>query len=364
MVVHRSRKGFTLVELLVVIAIIASLIGLLLPAVQSAREAGRRNTCLNNVSQLGKAMVMHDNAMSGIPGWRNAMKYTNSTTQSAVVGWAVKLFPYLERRDLERIILSGDADQGLHTAPNTPDGTSIALFICPTTPSDDKSYPALAYVANGGSGTSLMDPTGNNAATGTQEVLIGDGVFFDAVGRGGSGNKVSLDTISSGDGTTTTIAFAEQRQANRWDQIDWGWRVTGAGASAVGSPTDNLSGVFANAIDSTLNRPSIFIHRGIRAKVGADINQDRMTSDNAADFGPVRPINPTAASENNNYYPSSNHAGGVCVSFCDGHTIFLRDNINCVTYAQLLTSNGLNSRFVGNQERDRLEPLNEGKDIQ
>jgi prepilin-type N-terminal cleavage/methylation domain-containing protein len=362
MFAHRSRTAFTLVELLVVIAIIASLIGLLLPAVQSAREAGRRNTCLNNVSQLGKAMVMHDNAVSGIPGWRNSMKYTGSTTTSAVVGWAVKLFPYLERRDLERIILGGDADQGLHTAPNTPRGTSIALFICPTTPPDDKSFPALAYVANGGSGTSLMDPAGNSAATGTQEVLIGDGVFFDAVGRAGSGNKVSLDTISSGDGTTTTIAFAEQKQANRWDQIDWGWRVTGSGSSALGSPTDNLSGVFANAIDSNLNRPSIFIHRGISAMVGAD--QTAMTSNNATNFGPARPINPTAVTPNNNYYPSSNHAGGVCVSFCDGHTIFLRDNINCITYAQLLTSNGLNSRFVGNQERDRLEPLNEGKDIQ
>jgi prepilin-type N-terminal cleavage/methylation domain-containing protein len=355
----RARRAFTLVELLVVIAIIASLIGLLLPAVQSAREAGRRNTCLNNVSQLGKAMVMHDNAMSGIPGWRNAMKYTNSTTDNAIVGWPVKLFPYLERRDLERIVLSGDPDGGLHTPPNTPRGTSIALFICPTTPPDDKSTPTLAYVANGGSGTSLMDPNANEAVSGTRDVLIGDGVFFDAVGIRGSGNKVSLDTISSGDGTTTTIAFAEQNQGNRWDQIDWGWRVT----NNVGAPTQNLSGVFADAIDSTLNRPSIFIHRNIRGRV-TDNNQDPMTSDNASDYGPTRPINPTAVTQNQNYYPSSNHAGGVCVSFCDGHTIFLRDNINCVTYAQLMTSNGLNSRFVGSQERDRLEPLNEGKDIQ
>src|SRR5437762_11596414 len=66
-----ARRGFTLVELLVVIAIIGTLIALLLPATQAAREAARRTQCLNNLHQLAFASLNHEQALNQFPngGW-------------------------------------------------------------------------------------------------------------------------------------------------------------------------------------------------------------------------------------------------------------------------------------------------------
>jgi len=332
--VTKPRRGFTLVELLVVISIIASLIGLLLPAVQSAREAGRRNTCLNNISQLGKAIFLHDNELSGLPGWRNAIRYTTNPNQQAVVGWPVKLFPYLERRDLFRLYEIND-----ERVLGSVQGPAITLFVCPSSPPDSPSDPGIGYSANCGSGAAPGD---------SFAILAGDGVFFDAYGNPGSsqpGKKISLDAISGGDGTTTTIAFAEQNGANR--QAANRWDLGRARGVLLGANATAFPNLWPQACTPLVNQANGFVHRGIGVDSSGDVT------------GPLKPVNPPQSVLNAEWYPSSNHAGGICVTYCDGHTGFLKDTINSGVYAQLMTSNGLQSRFeVG--EVDRLPLLNEG----
>ena len=84
------NRGFTLVELLAVIAIIGTLVGLLLPAVQAAREAARRSSCANNLKQLGVAMHVHHEARGFFP-----VKHTVAGNYS----WIVVTLPYLEALD-------------------------------------------------------------------------------------------------------------------------------------------------------------------------------------------------------------------------------------------------------------------------
>ena len=92
----RIRRGFTLIELLVVIAVIAVLVGLLLPAVQAAREAARRIQCVNNLKQIGLAVHNYHDAVGTLPlGCAVAFDRAGNPVFN---GWGItaRLLPYIE----------------------------------------------------------------------------------------------------------------------------------------------------------------------------------------------------------------------------------------------------------------------------
>jgi prepilin-type N-terminal cleavage/methylation domain-containing protein len=128
---HRTevRPGFTLVELLVVIAIIGTLVALLLPAVQAAREAARRTQCQNHLRQIGLACLNYENAHQGLPplSMLSALK-----TESSRNGWVWMILPFLEQGNLGNqfrydVPWYDPSKQPLVT-------TSLPVLGCPTSP--------------------------------------------------------------------------------------------------------------------------------------------------------------------------------------------------------------------------------------
>jgi prepilin-type N-terminal cleavage/methylation domain-containing protein/prepilin-type processing-associated H-X9-DG protein len=129
-----GRRGFTLIELLVVIAIIATLIAMLLPAVQKVREAANRMHCQNNLKQIGLAFHSHHSAHRYFPtgGWDEGFPtYVNGQPAVGALqkgGWAFQILPFLEQENVWR---GGGAttDEGrILLAVATP----IPLYFCPS----------------------------------------------------------------------------------------------------------------------------------------------------------------------------------------------------------------------------------------
>jgi prepilin-type N-terminal cleavage/methylation domain-containing protein/prepilin-type processing-associated H-X9-DG protein len=124
----REKRAFTLVELLVVIAIIGILVALLLPAVQMAREAGRRTQCFNNLKQVGLAMHHYHDIYRVFP--HGGAGHPTSTTLS----WGAAILPQIEQAPLYETI--NQAHPYSHANNLSAGQTVLAGYLCPTAPSD------------------------------------------------------------------------------------------------------------------------------------------------------------------------------------------------------------------------------------
>lgn len=342
------RVGFTLVELLVVISIIGMLAALLLPAVQSAREAGRRTSCINNQKQVALGLLQYEQAKGEYPGYRGLQAVAThevgtdgevdpdssySVQVPRLTSWVFLVLPYLERNDLYLAY----GPQGEEPLRGAPVNRRIELLICPSDVRASASVgfapqASLSYVVN----TGQLDWI----ATATRPAdFPGNGVFHDqwpwiypadpydpndetryVTKTGWKRIVMSSSYVSAGDGTSSTLMLSENVDSGNWSdvheqELGFVWRpgIAGTEPNVTASPTTNYGGE-----PQTLKR----------------INEEVGTVDS--------PLTnqPDDLNGRNFARPSSFHSGVVVAAFCDGSVRSLNETVDYLVYCLLMTPNG------------------------
>jgi len=292
------RSGFTLIELLVVVAIITILIGLLMPAVQTARESARRASCINNLKQLNLALHNFHGIYSQFPAGRDPWPTPFSTH--------ARLLPYLEQTNLKNLI---DYTQPTSAGANlTAANTAVTIFQCPSDNQRGRvtgsTFGGNNYVANVGTGINDGD------------YVTGDGVFL---------LNTRVGVIDIFDGTSQTAAFSESIIGDgktapvstklQSVQLSGSTKTTQAGCS---------SGPY------TGNRGDRWINGGYLATL-----YNHFFTPNSSSWDCLNASNNYGLKTARSYHP-----GGVNLSLCDGSVRFVSDNIEVVTWKAIATRGG------------------------
>ena len=246
--------AFTLIELLVVIAIIATLIGLLLPAVQSCREAARRASCSNNVLQLGLALHNYEFHRETFPaGVTDAAGPIKSRPEGKHVSWIVRILPYLEEKALAAHFKDAD---GAYAAGNAPVvATVIPTLICPTYSwKSAETWPVGAGRDEAGDGPDAPGPRERTVAVST---YAGSHHDVEAPIAADNHGMLFLDSAvrfkDIEDGSSRTLLIAERVSPPRRPEDLYGARDDLGWASGTRSTLRNTSSVMAFAYGYGVN---------------------------------------------------------------------------------------------------------------
>ncbi len=212
-----GRKGYSMVELLVTMAIVSMLVALILPAVQSAREASRKTLCKNNLHQLGTAMEAFQAAHQKYPAG-----HAQSNITSNAVSAQVELLPFLDHKDLYQLFDKSETGRGADEDPPTSKSNgklmamTVAEFICP---SDTGPAARCNYRISAGSSPWIHETTRQYSPPSHDRALQG---FRSWLGRRDADFR---------DGKSHTTAFAE--------------KTVGDGNPATYTPSRDLASVIS-----------------------------------------------------------------------------------------------------------------------
>ncbi len=330
------KRAFTLVELLVVIAIIGILVGLLLPAVQQAREAARRMQCSNNLKQLGLALHNYESAFKLFPMGGDSTSYSPQA----------RLLPFIEQANLQQLIdfrLRPYLGSGPNTVPNPALASVfpavISTFLCPSDPGPQQYSATLAGNPYQFGAINYMMSNGSGSETFYDDRYRTDGFVFlnSRVGFrdviDGTSNTVAMSETIRGDGQDVTLpagitpTFPYRKMLNG-----------SSGISPSGPSTGGYTGSGAGWPSGTVRNPDlqpvVAGHTDWRAGgngTGRGFSWVRSLTANVTTNGFNTPNSkiPDISFHGSGYYgPRSMHTGGANVVLGDGSVRFLSNSID------------------------------------
>jgi prepilin-type N-terminal cleavage/methylation domain-containing protein len=322
----RTNRGFTLIELLVVIAIIATLVALLLPAVQQAREAARRSTCKNNLKQLGLACHNYHDVHGQLP--INAYDRRGGNNQTVLTA----LLPFIEQSALYDGIDFRSRNITTYPVNGVPLGKHIIqTFQCPSNPDTVESslqrYGITSYAPS----------------IGAQAMLSGNGCRLNTHAGVSYASVAGLDT--NNDGEDPFNRGNNRADYGRPGEVS-GMFSRGTAAPWWGAKFRDVSDGLSNTIMMGEIRMSCNQHfsewgwawpEGLWYATTAPINYPTCLDDpghSETDPNPCR-RNTAGLNYNTLFGFKSSHQGGCHFVLADGAVRFISENISMLTYAQL-----------------------------